>query len=313
MLPQKIQVACQTALKKKYSRRALLIFGSISYALLALNALFTKRKWGIPHILITSDLHISSSIGRFQHTNDIFDSLVNLISQKVRRPEIIFVVGDIVDNAIKRNSSIKGGDFKNFQTEVDIYRNLRNQLPDVLFLTTLGTGHDFGGVVPIKKAEGLIGKKDGYYDWRNIRLIWFTCEKGSFGPKHKDPVLPTETYEWLDEVITTTKTKIVLLSHVPLRTRETYQYGKTASSRNYTIPLGDEIYEIINKHQHKISAIFSGHIHKQFKSKLNDIPVFFNPLIYKGSYCELHADGLDGLVVLQKQLGSQYVESQKLL
>ena len=80
------------------------------------------------------------------------------------------------------------------------------------------------------------------------------------------------------------------MTHIPLRTKDSFEYGKWSNDLNLTIPGSDSIYSIVRKHSHRILGIFQGHIHRQYETELFDVPVFCFPFIPEESYCELTQD-----------------------
>lgn len=237
----------------------------------------------LPYIVITSDIHLASSKGRFfPKTNQNFDAFLSFLS--AQPPELLFINGDIVDNAVKSNSGRTiGGGLENWIKEKSIYNDFKAKYPEIAFLQSLGVGHDFGGAVPL--INNLASEK-GVYDWRGYQLIWFTIKRGVFlnEVEEHNNVLSESEYEWLDKQLRSSAAPI-LIFHVPIRTYETKIAGVWGESRNLTLDKRDKIYELIDKYSYKIAAIFNGHIHNIINTSYKDIPVYLCPFIDNGGFC----------------------------
>lgn len=243
-----------------------------------------------PYILITSDIHIASDAGRMQQGNVEFSAFLTKIEKTERKPELIFVVGDIVDNARAVGRAVAPGSFANWRQDIERYLQLRNRLPGVRFVQALGTGHDYGAHnVSRDVAVKWLGPERGSIGWRGIRFIWFDIRRGAFGAEgeqHQD-VLDSEELSWLDTMIRSAPTKVILLCHVPVRTPETLKAGAWFNGTNLTVPTSDSLYQVIAAHQEKILAIFNGHIHQALATRLGTIPIYLCPLLPDGSYCKV--------------------------
>jgi len=243
-----------------------------------------RVKGNTPCIIITSDLHLSLPEGRWPDKTKIFrDFLDSEVTEQ--KPEIIFIVGDVIDNVIINNKRVMAGFYKYpkyFERETALYKSIIKQYPQIQFMQSLGPGHDFIGKNTLEEAEKYIGKAKGSFKWQGIDFVWFTVKKSVFRD-NDDNVLSPDDYTWLDEKLDHAE-KAVLLFHIPLRTKATYEAGKWNNKRNLTIPPSDKLYGIIDRHANKILAVFNGHIHEQISSSYKGIPVYLCPLTKAMSY-----------------------------
>lgn len=244
-----------------------------------------------PYIIVTSDIHVSSAGGRWQHGNVLFTDFIKKNQGRDRKPDFIFIVGDIVDNSVVTPGGIvQGGSRDHWQHDVEKYRGLCKQLSGVSIIQTLGVGHDYNGYVTRDEAVKWLGPERGFLDWQGIRFIWYDINRAAFSIEEKDHtrnVLTDEELEWLEKTIRTAKNKVILLSHIPVRTSETSKAGVWSNNTNLTIPANDMLYKVIYDNHEKILAIFNGHIHKTISSRLGTIPVYICPLLPEGSYCKV--------------------------
>lgn len=236
-------------------------------------------------LIITSDVHLSSPRGRWPKTTDLYREFVTSLKQN---PELLFHVGDFVDNVRVINRKINAGDIPYWENEIELYKSINKLLDSTTVIHTYGPGHDFIGEVSIDYAESYTGiPRRGTYRWGGITLIWFSFDQASFeNDKEGPPVLRQNDYTWLDEQLSKTSNAL-LLWHVPIRTPETFKHGVWPNNSNLTIPKIDKLYSILDKHKERIKAIFNGHIHKPIKSSYKNIPVYLCPFYGSGCHCQL--------------------------
>lgn len=250
-----------------------------------------------PYLIVTSDIHLSNPDGRWPHTVDRFQTFLSGLEKTP--PQLIFIVGDIVDNVrYMPDGSPRAGDRAYWAREVDIYRRAQATLPETQFLQSLGPGHDYIAPVTLTEAEQTLGARNGSIVWRRKKFIWLTVPTASFGldgTNYRNS-LSEEEYVWLDRELQTAK-EAILLFHVPLRTDLTFHYGKWPGELNLTIDPRDRIYTIIDRHASRIQAIFNGHIHKFINTTYGDIPLYLCPFFDHGCHCTVY-DSADGLQVL---------------
>lgn len=239
------------------------------------------------HLIIMSDVHLSSPIGRWVQNTEKYRRFIESIE---KAPDIIFHVGDFIDNVASTDSGVTRGGRDNWMKELEIYKSIHKvlQYKDVKILHSYGTGHDFWSMESLKEAELITGiKRKGIKRWGGINLVWITTKPGSFsqtGPY--DPVMEKEEYEWLNNILENNNNSI-LLFHVPIKTTESIKHAQFGNKRDLTIPLTDPLYDIISKHKNKLLMIVNGHIHKPLRSKYSDIPVYICPFTPSGCFCEL--------------------------
>jgi len=241
-----------------------------------------------PYIIITSDIHVSSDEGRMQQGNGLFVDFIEKVKNSEYKPEKIFIIGDIVDNAISVGKTVIAGSPEHWRKDVEKYLILRNELPSIPFVHALGAGHDYGAKnVTRDMAVAVFGPERGFVDWREIRFIWFDVRRASFGmeTEHVRDVLTVDELSWLAAAIQAAPNNVILLSHVPVRTPETLEAGVWFNKTNLTIPADDSLYRLLEEQQGKIAAIFNGHIHQALSARLGSIPVYLCPLVPDGTYC----------------------------
>ncbi len=237
-------------------------------------------------LIYTSDTHVSLPEGRYAFMTKRYTDFLNKFS---RDNNLFFINGDFIDNAYSHNGKIVGGDIHYQEKETrffleltkQIYKNNGNQL-----LLNFGSGHDFGSLALSEKLTNQ--PRLGKYKWKNIDLIWFTIQRGSFSNKNgpEPDLLNHREYVELEKMLAVSNNAIIF-SHIPLRTAESFELGKWSKETNLTIPLSDKIYEIIHRHSSRIVAIFTGHIHKSYKSYYGDIPIFSFPFMENDCHCEI--------------------------
>ncbi len=241
-----------------------------------------------PHyIVVTSDVHLSAPGGRWPFTTDQFKNFLSGLREYP--PDLIFVAGDIIDNAVQTSDGVTAGNEAHWNREIDIYKSFSKYLDSTRFLQSYGPGHDYGN---LNLIQSKIGPERGSYQWGKYQLVWLTVKKGSFSNEAKNYSngLTSFDYIWLTNQLSTNQ-HVILLFHIPLRTKTTYQYGKWSNNSNLTIDPEDPIYKIINRYSDHISAIFNGHIHYPIKSEYNKIPLYICPFIKKGCHCTITATG----------------------
>lgn len=250
----------------------------------------------VPYIIITSDTHISVPEGRMPNTTGKFQNFLHELANNP--PDLIFIVGDIIDNAINTPKGVTGGDNIHWNREVALYQSLINSFPSAQFLQTFGAGHDFGDLT---LAEKKLGNRKGAFQWGKFQLIWFTVTTAAFSNNSVDYIdaLPKNDYLWLREQLETS-TNVILLFHVPLRTKETFEAGRWTNNTNLTIDYRDSLYKIIDQYSNKIVAIFNGHIHRPIQTRYHEIPLHICPFEGSGCHCVLTAQ--------DKLLDVQYVD-----
>ena len=256
------------------------------------------------NIVITSDIHISNPQGRWPHTTQSFADLLGSLENK---PEFVFIAGDFVDNVIQTETGFRAGTLEYWKSEVTLYQSLSDQ-SGIEFLHTYGPGHDFIGEVKIKTAEEFTGiPRRGIRKWGDIDLIWVTVFPASFDGSANNPAaLLDEDYLWLDQQLSESENAI-LISHVPIRTADTFQHGLWSGNLNLSIPYHDKIYPLLDKHHSRIAAVFGGHIHTPVKSDYNGIPMYICPAFGSGCYCELQ-QSKNQLDILPKNCGLEKLE-----
>jgi len=231
-----------------------------------------------------SDIHLSLPQGRYANKTKPFqDFLHSWKRQKSKEDWILFVNGDYIDCAFWQKGKVVGGDEAYQMSETNLFlQTAQRYFRQVL--VNFGTAHDFGN---LETAEEMTGsKRMGKFKWEKVDLVWFTVVPSSFG---SSPALSKQEYEKLDNLLASSS-NVILMTHIPLRTKDSFEYGKWSSDLNLTIPGSDSIYSIVQKHRHRILGIFQGHIHRQYETELFDVPVFCFPFIPEESYCELTQD-----------------------
>lgn len=258
-----------------------------------------------PYIIITSDIHVSSDAGRMEQGNGLFFDFIEKVKNSEYKPEKIFIIGDIVDNAISAGKTVIPGSPEHWRQDVEHYFHLRGGLPDVPFVHALGVGHDYGARnVTRDMAVAVFGPESGFVDWRGIRFIWFDVRRGSFPTEteHVRDVLTIEELNWLKATVREAPNEVILLSHVPVRTPETLAAGAWFNKTNLTIPADDSLYGLLEEQQDKIAAIFNGHIHQALSARLGSIPVYLCPLVPDGTYCTVARAGDGSAAVVHRSI-----------
>ena len=254
------------------------------------------------HLYLTSDIHLSSPKGRWPDKTNRYRRYIEAIENP---PEIIFQIGDFVDNVVPVESGVYRGGRDHWLEEYEIYKAIHKNLTNnkVQILHSYGTGHDFWSEDSLKEAETITGiKRKGITKWGRITLAWITTWQGSFsqdGPY--DPVMEIEEYEWLSQVLEKNK-NIILLFHVPIKTPESIKHSEFGNGRDLTIPITDPLYEVISKYKKKIVLIVNGHIHKPLRSEYEDIPVYLCPFTPSGCICEI-VQSTDDIEIKPKNCG----------
>ena len=267
-------------MKMKNSRRKILTLIVLLFSSFGFVKWLRRKKLDGQVLLYTSDIHLSLPQGRWQHCTKNFN---NFLKNSSFKKYIFFVNGDYIDCAFSENGRIKGGG-KNYQIEeTNLFINVtKNRFKKIMY--NFGAGHDFGN---IETAEILTQtKRIGIYQWEKVNIVWFTVFTAAFGETN---ALKDDEYLKLEEILSTSK-NILLMTHIPLRTKLTYELGKWSNNTNLTIPNSDKIYSILKKFRNNILAIFQGHIHEEYKSSIFNIPIFCFPFIKNNSHCLLIQD-----------------------
>ena len=257
----------------------------------------------IQKIIYTSDIHVSLPKGRFNYMTQKY---INLLNKYKMQNNIYFINGDFIDKAYFKDGKIIGGNRDYQIKETKYFLNLTKELTSFKknkILLNFGVGHDFGDLL---LSEMLTQQKRiGRYKWGNIDLIWFTSQQATFPSNNsiKSHCLSNSEYKLLEDMLVASDNAI-LFSHIPLRTTQTFTYGKWANNRNLTIPLSDPLYKIIDQNKNKILAIFSGHIHTTYESKYKSIPIYSFPFMHYESFCEIEQNKFS-IKISPKQLGLQ--------
>lgn len=243
-----------------------------------------------PYVIVTSDIHLSNPTGRWPTTTKRFENFLK--SLKNAPPQILFVVGDVIDNVRPSpTDGVMAGDGDYWSDEVNIYRSLQRLVPETQFRQTLGPGHDFIAPVSLELAEKELGPRNGSLQWGKYKFIWTTIHDASFWPPGGRYVnsMAKVDYAWLTKELRSTQNAI-LLFHVPLRTEINFLYGKWPGGLNLTIDPRDRLYTIIDNHASRIRAIFNGHIHKFAQSEYQGIPLYLCPFFDQDCFCKVYAD-----------------------
>ncbi len=249
-----------------------------------------------PYLIVTSDTHLSNPDGRWPQTVRRFQDFLTELT--ANPPELLFIVGDVVDNVRSTpDGGPRAGDKAFWAREVQIYKRAQSTLPGTRFLQSLGPGHDYIAPVTLEEAEKAFGARNGSVVWRGRKLIWLTMRTAAFrldGRNFRNGLSDAE-YAWLDRELATAENAI-LLFHVPLRTDLTFRFGNWPGGLHLTVDPRDRIYPIIDRHAPRIQAIFNGHIHKFIKTTHRGIPLYLCPFYDNGCHCKVHDSG-DGLEI----------------
>jgi len=247
------------------------------------------------YVVVTSDTHLSTPEGRFRDQAPKVERFLNALELSPTPPDAVFIVGDIVDNTVKRDGHLQPGNRMHFQAEADLYARIKQQHPRIAVMQSLGPGHDFGGPISLADAESALGPKAGVWRWEGITFIWLTIPRSAFAPSISyENSLSTAEYQWLDDRLAEAQ-RSILLFHVPLRNDATFTLGKWPGGLNLTIDSRDRIGEVIRRHKTTIAAIFCGHIHQRLATEWNSIPLYLAPFI-TGDFATVHWRPVDGSV-----------------
>ena len=173
--------------------------------------------------------------------------------------EFVACLGDIVDAADGYKPQSEGLNDLNEMLE-------RYKLP---FYATFGN-HD----TAMDKTEfmRLTGMPARYYSFETeeyICLMLDTCMNSKTEPypqkeiKWADCYIDGEQLEWLKEKIKSAKKSVVVMTHVVV----------ALGDEDHTLNNSDEITEILLENENKIAAVFCGHYHNGFSSKIGSIPL----------------------------------------
>ena len=247
-----------------------------------------KDKWHrchlphTPYLLMTSDIHLSSPSGRWPETTQRFHLFMKEVSKNP--PEIIFIAGDVVDNATKDYP----GSLSNWQDEWKIYKSIREAYGDIEFRQSYGTGHDWLNDAMLETLDLDVGGRRGVFKWRGLNFVWLSFGPGAFFPSapehHGD--LNDEDYGWLEKKLSSLA-NVSLVFHVPLSTPLSTKFGALSDGRLIVLDPRDYLYKIIDTNRKKIDMIFSGHIHKAFRDQFKGVPLFSCPFMDNNSFCTL--------------------------
>jgi len=265
----------------------------------------------IRKIVYTSDIHVSLPEGRFHFMTKRYEEF---LKNYMHQDNIYFINGDFMDKAYMKEGKVVGGN-REYQTKetkyfLDITKSLTSLNKNKVLLN-FGAGHDFGDLL---LSEYLTKQKRiGQCRWGDVDLIWFTSKQAAFSSDNisKSHSLTNSEYKLLEEMMAKSNNAI-LFSHIPLRTDETFIYGKWSNNRNLTIPLSDPLYRIIDKYQNNILVIFTGHIHTVYQSQYRNIPIFSFPLISNNAHCEIEqANNAIKIIPQNSSLESKTIKLKK--
>lgn len=235
-----------------------------------------------PYVIVTSDTHISAPAGRYSYITPRVENFFTALSALSKPPSAVFIVGDVIDNAIEVEGKVGAGDRKHFEEEVALFDRFKTARSDwMVRATSLGPGHDFVGEIALPEAERGLGPARGCEKINGFDFIWFTIKRAAFSEDSTgdySDVLSLGDYEWVSDQLRHAH-RAFLLFHVPLRTPEAERLGKWPGGRSLAIDSRDSLYTVIREHKEKLVAIFSGHIHQAFTSSFEGIPVYSAPFM----------------------------------
>ena len=239
-----------------------------------------------PYMLITSDIHLSSSDGRWPETTGQFVSFLKKISKSP--PELIFIVGDIVDNATENYP----GSLSNWKKEWQIYESIKEAHEDIEFRQSYGTGHDWLNDEMLETLDQETGPRHGIFSWRDINFVWLSFGPGAYFPEAEEyhPDLGREDMLWLESILAGVD-RASLMFHVPVSTERSRELGTFSGGRLIVLDPRDPLYQALDAHQEKIDFIFNGHIHETFRHEYNSIEMFSCPFKDARSFCTIEVSG----------------------
>ena len=235
-----------------------------------------------PYMLITSDLHISSPIGRWPDTTKKFKEFLGLFSKAP--PEKIFIVGDVVDNAIDNYP----GSIENWRNEWALFQAIKESFPFIVFQQSYGSGHDWLNDEMLDELDRDQGPRNGFFEWRGVKFIWLSFGPAAFvpGDEFHGSDLRQKDYDWLEEMLVSVPSA-TLLFHVPLVTPESRSRAMFSGGRLIAVDPRDRLYSILSQYSEKIDQIFSGHIHQIFRHEFEGVDYFSCPFIDNRGFCTI--------------------------
>jgi len=247
---------------------------------------YQQEKWGscslpsTPYMLITSDIHLSSPDGRWPQTTRQFEAFLTKISKAP--PELIFIVGDIVDNATENYP----GSLSNWKKEWEIYESIKEAHKDIEFKQSYGTGHDWLNDGMLEILDQKTGPRHGMFSWRDINFVWLSFGPGAYFPDAEEhhPDLGEKDILWLESILSGVD-RTSLMFHVPLSTEKSRQLGTFSGGRLIVLDPRDPLYQVLGAYQEKIDFIFSGHIHETFRHEYHSVEMFSCPFKDARSFC----------------------------
>ena len=235
-----------------------------------------------PYLLVTSDIHLSSESGRWPETTENFSSFLELLEGSP--PEEIFIVGDVVDNAMETYP----GSIENWREEWGIFDNIKKSFPSIRFRQSYGTGHDWLDDEMLSELNFEFGSKHGVFSWRGLDFMWLSFGPGAFLPGNEDfgSDLDEIDYQWIESVLKDSS-GLSLMFHVPLLTPLSEKRAGFSGGRVIALDPRDELYPVLKKNAEKIRQIFSGHIHETFQHDFEGIPYYSCPFMDRQSFCTI--------------------------
>lgn len=236
----------------------------------------------VPYLLVTSDIHLSSEVGRWPDTTKRFTQFLEML--KTKPPEEIFITGDVVDNATEAYA----GSIANWRTEWRIFEDIKKSFPQIRFRQSYGTGHDWLSDEMLSELEERYGPKHGLFSWRGLDFLWLSFGPGAFRPGSEDygSDLNEEDYQWIEHQLEKSK-RMSVMFHVPLLTSLSEKKATFSGGRLIALDPRDRLYSLLRKYGAKIDRIFSGHIHETFRHDFEGIPYFSCPFMDRQSFCTI--------------------------
>lgn len=259
----------------------------LGYAIIIPLLFFTgcEDKKQIKDIIYSSDMHVSLLEGRFAYMTPKYKEF---LTKFAKEENIFFFNGDLIDNAYSdTKGKVRAGDRFYYTNELQMFLKLTQELTaryNNKVLLNFGTGHDFGDIELLESLTQT--KRIGRYRWGEVDLIWFTVYPSVFYENHNEFKALQQDYYILENLLKESK-NVILFSHVPLRTKKTYQLGQWPNGINLTIPHNDHLYKIIDNYQENILAVFSGHIHSTYKDNYKEIPIYSFAFMDQESFCRI--------------------------
>ena len=259
---------------------------------------FEDQKWipcdlpVAPYMLVTSDIHLSSADGRWPETTGQFERFLEIVSKTP--PELIFIVGDIVDNSIDNYP----GSVANWKSEWKTYESIKKTYYDIEFRQSYGTGHDWLNDEMLGTLDQEIGSRHGVLSWRDMNFVWLSFGPGANFPNSngQDSDLEEEDILWLESVLSDVD-QVSLMFHVPLLTKRSQELGTVSNGRLIVLDPRDPLYRVVDTYREKIDYIFNGHIHKAFQHSYRGIEMFSCPLKDARSFCTIEEIRSDSILI----------------